>query len=278
MTHRAHHLFGNAQFREVGADLVEDRADLRCRRHQEELAGIGRALLQHGRGRIAAGVDLQRIERDPGTLDVVACLLGAGVDRRLRGRETVLRVQAVGQQNDDLVVGVVCILRRNREGRGGERLKAPLQADGLVGVAARRHRVDLGVERGPVVAQRHQLHGTVVILLGREQGRLRSGRRRRIGRVVVLIAIGDAAVPGAVIGAASAGGERRAVPVVEGPLVADAAGRTAAAAAVDEARTAHRPERAVVADAAGERRCRSRSRRPTGPSGYGSGYSCSCRY
>src|SRR3954470_11873375 len=83
----------DAQLRELRADLAEDRIDLPGRRDQEELACVARALRQHRRGRIAAGVDLQRVERDAGCLDVVAGSLGPRIDGRLRGGETVRRVE-----------------------------------------------------------------------------------------------------------------------------------------------------------------------------------------
>src|SRR5262245_11514943 len=131
----------------------------------------------------------------PADLDVAAGDRFAVVDRGLAGGPAVLSVQPVGQQDDDFLVLVAGVLRGNREGRVGQRLPTPGKPDRLVGVAGRRHGVDLAVQRGPVVAQAHDLHRTARILLGGELG---AGDRRGVHRVVVLVAIGDAAVPGAV--------------------------------------------------------------------------------
>ena len=74
---------------------------------------------------------------------------------------------------------VVRVLRRDRERGSGERLKAPLQTDGLIGHADGLHRVDLGIELVPVVAQRHEFDGAIVVLLDRKQARLATRTRAR---------------------------------------------------------------------------------------------------
>src|SRR5258708_27151807 len=76
-------LLGDAQLRQVRPDLVERRDDRARRREQEELARVARALLQQRGRRVAAGIDLDRIEDDASRLD-----FGAGdalplVDRAL---------------------------------------------------------------------------------------------------------------------------------------------------------------------------------------------------
>src|SRR5262249_54368511 len=120
------------------------------------------------------------------------------VDRARARVPAVLRVDAVAQDDDDVLVLIALILGGRVERRaGGERLPAPGEPDRLVGVARRHHGVDLVVERVAVRALGHQRGGAAGILLGREQG---AGRRRRVQGVVVLVAIGDAAVPGAVTG------------------------------------------------------------------------------
>src|SRR5262249_42479899 len=140
------------------------------------------------------------VERDAGILDV-----GAGdrlpiVDRRRGGVPAVLRVQAVGEQDDDVLILVVWVLGRHGERRIGQRLPAERETDRLVGVAGGDHGIDLGVQRRPVVAQPHHLHRTGRILLGRELGAASTQNcRRRIQGVEVLVTVGDAAVPGVVV-------------------------------------------------------------------------------
>ena len=66
-------------------------------------------------------------------------------------------VEAVGQQDHDLVdVGLDRLSLRERLFLG-ERMPAPRHADGDVGHAARRHAVDHGVERIPVIGERKRL-------------------------------------------------------------------------------------------------------------------------
>ena len=56
-------LLSDAQLGQVGADRVERRGHLVRRRQQIELVRAAGAVLQQGRGRIAAGVDLDRVQR-----------------------------------------------------------------------------------------------------------------------------------------------------------------------------------------------------------------------
>src|SRR3979411_1806628 len=76
---------------------------------------------------------------------------------------------------------------------------APCQANRLIGVSIRRHRIDLGLECGPVVAQRHKLNRASIVLLGDKQGGRVARHRRSALDIVVLIPVGYAAIPGAVL-------------------------------------------------------------------------------
>src|SRR5262249_34783574 len=80
-----------------------------------------------------------------------------------------------------------------------QRMPGPGQADGLVGIARRIHRVDLGVERVPVIGQAKERTGTGAVLFGREHGRRAAVNRRGLVDVVALVAVHNTAVPGAVI-------------------------------------------------------------------------------
>src|SRR5262249_17258634 len=79
----------------------------------------------------------------------------------------------------------------------GQRLETPLQPDRLVGSPIWGHGVNLGIERGPIVAEAHHWHRAIRILLGRKQRA--ANARCSIGRVVILIPVHDAAVPGIVV-------------------------------------------------------------------------------
>ena len=120
---------------------------------KEEFARVARAALQQCRCRIAIGIDLHRIDRDAGCLDVIASLLLPGVDRRRVGVPAVLGVEAVAQQDDDLLVLVIRVDGRDAEGRRRQRLPAHLQADRLIGIADRLHGGNFVGQRGPIVAQ-----------------------------------------------------------------------------------------------------------------------------
>ena len=78
---------------EMAVPIVLKRGDDSAReRQQKEFAGIGRAVLQQRRGRVATGIDLHGIERDAGNLDVllhVICSRAARVGLiERRGPET----------------------------------------------------------------------------------------------------------------------------------------------------------------------------------------------
>src|SRR6476646_9325707 len=68
----------DAQLRELRPDLLEGRDDLVRRCKHDELAGIAGAVLQQGRLRIAAGVDLDGVDRGTRILDVFAGSGAAG--------------------------------------------------------------------------------------------------------------------------------------------------------------------------------------------------------
>ena len=235
------------QLRQVGADLVEHLDDLGRLGEHEPFARIGRAVSQQGRGRVAPGVDLDRIERDPGGLDVGAHQPLPRIDLAGVRGPAILRIQPVGQQDDDLLILIAGSFRRGIERialRQG--LPAPGETDRLVGVAVRRHGVDLRIERRPVVAQPHHLGRAGAVLLGREQGRGDTGQQVDVQRVrhgvpdvIVLVAVGDAAVPGVVIGdgdrrRGAGPGRSRADPadIVERTVIADAGGERRAGASV----------------------------------------------
>jgi hypothetical protein len=109
-------LFRDAQPGELVADLAEHRCGLRGRSHQIEAGGVLRAILQHRRGRIAAGVDLHRIDRDAGLLGIIAQDALPGVDLRGVVVPAVLGVQTVRQDDDRVLVLIVRILCRRIEG------------------------------------------------------------------------------------------------------------------------------------------------------------------
>ena len=165
--------------------------------------------------RIAAGVHLDGVDRDPGVLDVLAGadpaarpVIHAIVDRgglvRAVAVPAVLRVQTVGQEDDDLLVGVVRVLgRHGHRAAADQRLPGPDQADRLIGAAVRIEVVDRGLHRGPIEVQPHHFRRAVAVLLRIEQrGRVARHRRRdllvvagvRAGRRRAA-AVGDAAVP-----------------------------------------------------------------------------------
>src|SRR5262249_50095254 len=98
-------LFRDAQLGELGADLVEQRSRLRDGGDKEEAAGVGRAILQHRRRRVAAGVDLHSVDREAGGLGVVAQDLLPRVDLRGVGVPAILRVQAVRQDHERVLLG-----------------------------------------------------------------------------------------------------------------------------------------------------------------------------
>ena len=74
------------------ADLTECRHDRAGRRQKEEFSLIGRTVLQQGRSRIAACIDLDGVHRDAGGLHVVASFLLTVVDRTLRRVPAVLGI------------------------------------------------------------------------------------------------------------------------------------------------------------------------------------------
>ena len=108
------------EVRQRRADRLECRHDLAGAGEQEEIARIGGAILQERGRRIAAGIDLHRVDDDTSVLDVGAENLLPCVDLRRRVVSitvpAVLRVEAVGQQDDDLFVGVSWVSRRDGEG------------------------------------------------------------------------------------------------------------------------------------------------------------------
>src|SRR5262249_50261196 len=134
-----------------------------------------------------------RVNLDPGRLDIVADEIGACVDLRGVGRPAVLGVQTVGEEDDVFADGGRGRGRLGQGFVGRERVPAPDQADGEVGLAARHHLVDLGVERGPVAGQR---------LNGGERAVHRRIPRRLVGggggvlHIVGLDVVDDAAGPG----------------------------------------------------------------------------------
>ena len=65
---------------EAGPNRIEGGNDLICGGQQKELAGIAGALLEQRGSRIAVGIDLHRVEGDPGRFDVVAQDLLACID------------------------------------------------------------------------------------------------------------------------------------------------------------------------------------------------------
>ena len=70
------------ELRQAGADRAEGRDDLVRARQQEEFAWIGRAVLQQvGIWIGIVDVDLNGIDRDADSLDVVARYLLTGIDR-----------------------------------------------------------------------------------------------------------------------------------------------------------------------------------------------------
>src|SRR6476659_6847240 len=70
-------------------------------------------------------------------------------------RPAILGVQTVGHHDQHLLVDVIGIFGRRIERCAlGQRLPTPGDADRLVGAAARNKRVNLGLERGEVGAQR----------------------------------------------------------------------------------------------------------------------------
>lgn len=230
---------GDAQLSKIGADLVKYSRDTRRRGQQVELVGAPRAVLQQRRGGIAAGIDLDSIDRDAGRLDIgagagaVARLIHTVVDWRLRDVPAVFGVQAVRQQDDDFIVGVIAVFGRDGEHTAtAQREPAPDDADRLVGVAVRLHLIDQAVHSGPVVAQLFQRQGAGQILLGRiERARVGGDRRvdglvisRVAGRGTVGTTIGDAAVPAGVsiVAVARAGDIKgRAVPLIERAVIAN---------------------------------------------------------
>jgi hypothetical protein len=88
---------------------------------------------------IAAGVDLDRVHVNVRRPEVITGDRFAGIDRILIVGPAVLRIQAVGHENDDVGVDVQRILGRRRRERPAtdQRGPAKLQADPLVGVAGR---------------------------------------------------------------------------------------------------------------------------------------------
>ena len=103
-------------------------------------------------------------------------------------------IVAVGQQDDHLVeIGRDCRrLGERRVRRQG--MPGPYQSDRHVGVAVRLHRVDLVVQRGPVVAQRHD-PGQRAAVVHRVERVAVGGARRGVLHVVGLGAVADAALP-----------------------------------------------------------------------------------
>ena len=191
---------------------------------------------EQGRLRIAIGIDVDRIDRDAGFLDVVACpdagigaVVHAPVDDLTGLAPAVLCIQAVRHQDDDFVVDVIWILGRSGErAAADQRLPGPHQPDWLIGVAVGLQVVDQVVHPVPVVAQALHLRRTTAVLLGRPQRRV--DRCRRPGDLAIVVvelraagaaAIGDAAVPGLM--RAAAGAVPVAVIFPQRALVADAA-------------------------------------------------------
>jgi hypothetical protein len=109
-------LLSNAQLGQIGADRIERRSHLIRRGQQIELVRAACAILQQGRRWIAACVDLDRVQHNVGRLDVGTGQRLTVIDRILIGVPTVLRVQAVGQQDDDLCVLILTV----HGGRGRE--------------------------------------------------------------------------------------------------------------------------------------------------------------
>ena len=102
----------------------------------KELIRVAGAVLQQGRYRIAASVDLNGVEIDFGRLDVVAGDFLTCVNVRGIGVPAILRVQAVRHQNDDLLVFEVRIHGGHGERPAADKRHPPdLQANPLIGVA-----------------------------------------------------------------------------------------------------------------------------------------------
>ena len=96
----ARRLLSEAQLGQVDADRVEGGGHLGQQIELEiELVRAARAVLQQGRRRVATGVHLDRVQVDVGRLDVGAGDRPATIRYRFAA-PPVLRVQAVGQQND----------------------------------------------------------------------------------------------------------------------------------------------------------------------------------
>ena len=209
---------GDAQLAQCRTDRLEGRDQLIGGFDLGELVAAAGAVLQQGRGRIAAGVDVDRVDRDASRLGVgagadavlgrvVHALVDAARDLHAVAVPAVLGVEAVRHQNDHVGVDVIRVLGRcGQRAAADERLPGPDQADRLIGTAARLHVVDERVERGPVIGQALDRRRTGVVLLRRIFGC--GGRGRHIDLLVPVVgvrrvgtaAIGDAAVPAIVVG------------------------------------------------------------------------------
>src|SRR5262245_35146794 len=122
----------DAQLGEIGPDLIEDRDELGCGGQEEVLAVAACAGFQQRRLWVAVGADLYGVDRDAGGLDVVARDLLPCIDRRFAGRVSVgipavRGVQTVSEQDDDVLICVIWIFRRDRERGAGQRLPSPDQ-------------------------------------------------------------------------------------------------------------------------------------------------------
>src|SRR5205814_6071586 len=101
----------------------------------EEHVGSRRAALQQGE---ISFDNAHRVELDLGLLDVVANGRGPRIDLRWNGGETVRSVEAIGQQDENLVdVGLDRLCLREWLVLG-ERMPAPRHSDGHIGHAVRR--------------------------------------------------------------------------------------------------------------------------------------------
>ena len=206
-------LLSDVELGQVGADGVERGDDLVRRGQQEEVVGVTGAILQQRRSRVAAGIDLNGVDGDPGSLDVGACAVAGrirhpAVDQRVGARAVAVpaveRIQAVAEQDDDLIIGIIGISgRRRKRSAADERLPTPDQPNRLIGGAERIQIVDLGLHRRPIIIEARDDGRAVGILLGGKQRGSNACGRRRYQPVIVparaggIAAVGDAAVPGA---------------------------------------------------------------------------------